>query len=342
MTALPGPGAPPPALPVRAAPPASLPDPAAPPASPPDPSARPAGAVAAVVVNYNAGAHLADCLASLRRAGVAERVVVDNASTDGSERLARAADPDVCWVDSGANLGYGRAANLGAGETDRPYLLVCNPDVTVDDGAVDILVRRLEGDAGLGLAGPRVLNPDGTVYPSARRFPDMVDAMGHGALGLVMPRNRFTTRYRMLDWDHDRPARVDWVSGACVLVRRAAWDDIGGFDPAYFMYLEDVDLCWRAWQAGWAVAYEPAATVTHVQGVSANRHPYRMLAAHHRSLWRFARASTAGLRRVALPVVAAGLVGRLGLAAVQHRFAGGSPAQHVTEAIRPGRRGRIP
>lgn len=295
-------------------------------------------AVAAVVVNYNAGPHLAACLASLLRAGVAERIVVDNASTDGSYDLARVADPQVEWVDSGANLGYGRAANLGAGKTDRPYLLVCNPDITVDERAVDALVERLETDGSLGFVGPRILNPDGSVYPSARTFPDLVDALGHGVLGLLAPRNRFTARYRMLDWDHERAAHVDWVSGACVLARRAAWDDVGGFDPAYFMYLEDVDLCWRASRAGWAAGYEPAATVTHVQGVSADRHPYRMLAAHHRSLWRFARGNSAGWRRLALPVVGAGLVGRLGVAAAQHRFAGGAPAQ----AIRSGARRRIP
>jgi N-acetylglucosaminyl-diphospho-decaprenol L-rhamnosyltransferase len=290
---------------------------------------RPASRVAAVVVEYHAGEHLAACLESLRAAGVGERLVVDNGSSPAERSEARRADPELRWVDAGANLGYGTAANLGAERAARPYLLVCNPDVVVGTGAVDALVSRLDADPLLGLVGPLVRNPDGSVYPSARTFPDLVDAIGHGALGLVAPGNRFTSRYRMLDWDHAVPARVDWVSGACVLARRAAWDDIGGFDPGYFMYLEDVDLCWRAQRAGWAVGYEPTAEVTHTQGVSADRHPYRMLVAHHRSLWRFARATTAGPRRLVLPVVAAGLAARVGVAAAAHRLSSGSPSQAI-------------
>ncbi len=290
---------------------------------------RPASRVAAVVVEYHAGEHLAACLESLRAAGVGERLVVDNGSSPAERSEARRADPELRWVDAGANLGYGTAANLGAERAARPYLLVCNPDVVVGTGAVDALVSRLDADPLLGLVGPLVRNPDGSVYPSARTFPDLVDAIGHGALGLVAPGNRFTSRYRMLDWDHAVPARVDWVSGACVLARRAAWDDIGGFDPGYLMYLEDVDLCWRAQRAGWAVGYEPTAEVTHTQGVSADRHPYRMLVAHHRSLWRFARATTTGPRRLVLPVVAAGLAARVGVAAAAHRLSSGSPRQAI-------------
>lgn len=290
---------------------------------------RPASSVAAVVVEYHAGEALAACLGSLRAAGVADRLVVDNGSSAAERSAAQRADPGLRWVDAGANLGYGTAANLGAKRAELPYLLVCNPDLVVGEGAVDALVARMEAEPGLGLVGPLVRNPDGSVYPSARTFPDLVDALGHGALGLVAPGNRFTARYRMLDWDHARPARVDWVSGACVLARRAAWEDIGGFDPAYFMYLEDVDLCWRAREAGWAVGYEPAAEVTHTQGVSADRHPYRMLVAHHRSLWRFARATTTGPRRLALPVVAAGLAGRVAVAAAAHRLSSGSSRQAI-------------
>lgn len=277
--------------------------------------------VAAVVVNFNAGAHLARCLVSLRAAGVAQRLVVDNCSTDSSRSVAAAADPDLRWLDAGANLGYGRAANLGAAAVPASDVLVCNPDLELAAGAVDRLAARLEAEPDVGVVGPRLLNPDGSVYPSVRAFPDLVDAIGHGALGLIAPGNPFTRRYRLLEVDHDRPVRADWVSGACMLVRRAAWDAVSGFDPAFFMYLEDVDLCWRVGRAGWAVAYEPAAEVLHVQGVSASRHPYRMLAAHHRSLWRFAVRTTAGSRRAALPLIGAGLVGRLGVAAASHALA---------------------
>ncbi|HET9691028.1 MAG TPA: glycosyltransferase family 2 protein [Acidimicrobiales bacterium] len=274
-------------------------------------------AVEAVVVNHNAADHLAACIASLRAAGVDRVVVVDNASDDASEAVTRRAGAD--WLPAGANLGYGRAANLAAARLQGPAVLVANPDLVVDAGAVAALVARLDAEPDLGVVGPQITNPDGSLYPSGRRFPDMVDAIGHGLLGAVNPDNRFTARYRMLGWDHADAARVDWVSGACMLVRRATWEAVGGFDPAYFMYMEDVDLCWRVARAGWGVGYEPAATVMHVQGASTRRHPYRMLAAHHRSMWRFARTTTTGARRAALPLVAVGLTGRLVATAVEHR-----------------------
>ena len=284
-------------------------------------TAQPLSGVAAIVVNYNAAGHIGACLRSIAANGVTRIVVVDNDSADHSSDVVDA--EGACWLPAPSNLGYGRAANLGAGAPSAAhadYLLVCNPDVEISEGAVARLVDALEQDPSLAVAGPAIRNPDGTLYPSARTFPDMVDAIGHGLLGLVSPGNRFTRRYRLLDWDHSHTAEVDWVSGACFLCRRQAWDAVGGFDPAYFMYLEDVDLCWRLGRAGWKVGYEPAAAALHVQGVSANRHPYRMLAAHHRSMWRFAYRRTAGPKRAALPLVALGLLARLAVTALFHRF----------------------
>lgn len=281
--------------------------------------------VAAVVVNYNAGSELRSCLASLGREGITSMVVVNNGSVDGAEAVVAAAG--AAWVEAGGNLGYGRAANLGA---DRPevagaeYLLVCNPDIEVLPGAVKTLVSALDADERLATVGPRLSNPDGTLYPSARTFPDLLDAIGHGLLGMVAPRNPFTRRYRLLDWDHADAAPVDWVSGACFMVRREAWDAVGGFDPSYFMYMEDVDLCWRLGRRDWTIGYEPAAEVVHLQGVSADQTPYKMLAAHHTSMWRFAWRTTRGPRRLALPVVALGLVARLAVAAFRRRLAGSS------------------
>jgi N-acetylglucosaminyl-diphospho-decaprenol L-rhamnosyltransferase len=245
------------------------------------------------------------------------------------------------WISAGANLGYGRAANVGAATLEAraaPYLLVCNPDTDLAGGAVATLAAGLGADPTLGAVGPRLSNTDGSLYPSARTFPDLLDALGHGLFGMVAPGNRFTRRYRMMDWDHSRPARVDWISGACFLARRTAWDEVGGFDPAYFMYLEDVDLCWRLGRAGWGVGYEPAAGVVHVRGVSTNHHPYRMLVAHHLSMWRFARRTTVGSRRVALPLVALGVAARLGAAMLAHRL-GATPGPQLPQPeTRPPRR----
>ena len=279
--------------------------------------------VSAVIVNYNAAQLLTGCVTSLRAGGVEDVLVADNASVDRSQALLAAADPAARWLPTGGNLGYGGAANVGVAATRSRYVLVCNPDVVLGPGAVERLADALDRDPALGLIGPRIADAGGDLYPSARTFPSLVDAIGHGLLGLVVPGNRFSRRYKLLDWNHAERRRVDWVSGACFLARRSAWDALGGFDPDYFMYLEDVDLCWRAWRAGWEVGYEPAAEVTHVQGVSTDRHPYRMIAAHHRSLWLFARRTTEGWRRLLLPVVGGGLVLRTGVAWV-HRLVSGT------------------
>ena len=275
--------------------------------------------VSALVVNYNARKHLLECVRSLRAEGVRDIVVADNDSTDGSRQALRSDDRDVRFVPTGGNHGYGGGANRGvdcvSGHADA--LLVMNPDTILQPGAVKAMAEALEADPKAGIVGPRLDNPDGSLYPSARIFPSIIDALGHGLLGLFVPSNRWTRRYRMLDVPAEEARRVDWVSGACFLIRRKTWDDLGGFDESYFMFLEDVDLCWRAGRLGWQVVYEPTARVTHVVGVSRARHPYRMAYEHHRSLMRFAARTSDGARQLLLPLVAAGLGVRLALEWVQ-------------------------
>ena len=274
-----------------------------------------------MIVNYKARDHVLACVRSLRAAGVEHIVVADNASGDGVEGALAGADPGVTVVATGANLGYGGGANRGAAATTSDLLLVMNADVVVEPGAVKALVAALDHDPTLGVVGPRIEQPDGTLYPSARRFPSLPDALGHAFLGLVAPGNRFTRRYRMLDWDHAAADTVDWVSGSCFLVRRGLWNRLGGFDEGYFMFAEDVDLCWRAWRAGARVGYEPSGRVIHVKGVSVGQHPYRMIVEHHRALFRFARRSTSGPARALLPLVAAGLVARTAVSWTHHAVA---------------------
>jgi len=273
-----------------------------------------------VVVNHDAGDVLRTCVASLRAEGVDDVVVVDNASADGSAEALAAVDPEVTLVRTGTNLGYGAGANRGIREVDAPYVLVSNPDVALHPGAVAALRAVLVADPLLAIAGPCILEADGARYPSARRFPSLVDAAGHAVLGLAVPDNRFTRRYRMADADPTVVGEVDWVSGACFLAQRRALEELGGFDEAYFMYAEDADLCWRARRAGWGVAYAPAAVVTHLRGVSTARHPYRMLLAHHRSVYRFARRTERGWRRLLLPAVAVALALRLVAACARLAF----------------------
>jgi N-acetylglucosaminyl-diphospho-decaprenol L-rhamnosyltransferase len=287
-------------------------------------------AVSAVVVSFNSAGYLPDCVRSLRSEGVADVVVVDNASSDGSVEAVRRADPETRIVETGANLGFGSAANRGVATTASPYVLILNPDTVVEPGTVKALSAALDRDPGLAVVGPRMENPDGSLYPSVRRFPAMGVALGHAFLGLVWPANPYTRRYRMLDLDHDQPAAdVDWVGGACLLVRRSAFDTVGGFDEAYFMYVEDVDLCWRLGRAGWRVGYEPGGRVVHALGGSSRTVPYRMIAEHHRSLLRFVSKSTGGARRGLLPAVAAGLALRTVAAWAHHALGGRGTAAPV-------------
>jgi N-acetylglucosaminyl-diphospho-decaprenol L-rhamnosyltransferase len=136
-------------------------------------------------------------------------------------------------------------------------------------------------------------------------------------VGLFWRDNPWTRRYRLIGEDQQKARDADWVSGAGLLVRRRAFEAVGGFDEAYFMYVEDVDLCWRLHRAGWGVLYEPSARVVHEQGRSTSRRPYRMLVAHHRSILRFAVRSTSGRERLWLPLVAVALAARLGLACLR-------------------------
>ncbi|MGO9582908.1 MAG: glycosyltransferase family 2 protein [Acidimicrobiales bacterium] len=270
--------------------------------------------VGAVVVNYNAGDVLARCLGSLQQNGITDIVVVDNGSTDGSTSVVQALEVPARLIRSPRNLGYGAGANLGARSSDRELIFICNPDLVVEPGAIKCLAETLDARPDAALAGPMLLETDGSVYPSGRSFPGLGDALGHGFIGLFWRDNPWTRRYRLLGDDQHRARDADWVSGAGFLVRRDAFEAVGGFDEAYFMYVEDVDLCWRLHRVGWGVVYEPSARVVHEQGRSTSRHPYRMLAAHHRSILRFAARSTSGRERLLLPLVAVALGARLALA----------------------------
>ncbi|MGH9049815.1 MAG: glycosyltransferase family 2 protein [Acidimicrobiia bacterium] len=290
---------------------------------------------AGVVVNYEGGAHLLACVRSLlddTSAGTPpEVVVVDHGSADGSVDALTHALPDVAILRA-ANCGYAAGANRGIAATAAAVVAVCNPDVTVERGTAAALLARFDAESGLGAVGPMVRNPDGSPYHSARVVPGMVDAVGHGVLGLLRPTNRFTRRYRELDVDPARARDADWVSGSAVWLRRTAVESVGGWDEAYFMYVEDVDLCWRLREQGWRVAYEPAGVVVHVQGASTARHPYRMILEHHRSLARFASKRWRGWRRLLLVPAAAFLTLRTLLAMAVHAL-GRAPREGRTARV---------
>ncbi len=278
------------------------------------------GLIGAVVVDHDAGPLLQDCIRSLLHDGANAVVVVENgAPGSAAAALDDAPAGSVRIVRPGRNVGFGAGVNRGlavlAGETSAPdWILVCNPDLVVHPGALAALRRALESEQAWALVGPRIFTDTGDVYPSVRNFPSFTDAAGHALLAIFNPGNPFTLRYNPGTPLGEVTTAAGWVSGSCFLARRSALEELGGFDEAYFMYNEDMDLCWRAHDAGWGVGFAGTAEVTHVQGASTARHPYKMMVAHHRSALRFTTRTTKGWRRAALPLAALVLGVRMGLA----------------------------
>ncbi len=279
--------------------------------------------IGAVVVDHDAGPLLAGCVRSLLEEGATPVVVVENGAAGSAAGALEglAADP-VCIVRPGRNLGFGAGVNRGlaalAGEPSPPeWVIVCNADLRVHPGALAALRRALESEPAWALAGPRIFTVEGDVYPSVRNFPSFADAAGHALLALFNPGNPFTQRYNPGTPEGDVVTGAGWVSGSCFMARRSALEELGGFDEAYFMYNEDMDLCWRAHEAGWGVGFAGTAAVTHVQGASTARHPYQMMLAHHRSALRFTVRTTKGWRRALLPLAALVLGARLAVATVR-------------------------
>jgi N-acetylglucosaminyl-diphospho-decaprenol L-rhamnosyltransferase len=253
--------------------------------------------VSAVVVDFHAGSALAHCVASLRSNGIEDIVVVENGAPGTAQGVV--GDAGVTVVEPGLNLGYGRGVNRGAAATSsHPYLLVSNPDVVAHDGAVAAMVDFLESHPRVGLVGPRIERPDGTLYPSQRIFPNVWLAGLHAVLDPLWSTNPFSQTYRSPRQD----GTVDWVSGALFLVRRDVFEAVGGFDERYFMFAEDMALCWQVHEAGYEVAANNEAVVTHVEGLSRAHASRAMLIAHHRSAMRFEWQSARGWRRLLAPV----------------------------------------
>ena len=247
-------------------------------------------------------------------------MVVDSGSTDSTaEIVARYAVHGVRWQALGVNRGFGAGANRGVSATTSEFVFVGNPDLIVEPRCLKTLRAALADDNHLAIVGPRVCDLDGVMYPSARSFPSLLDAAGHGFLGLIWKGNPWSKRYL-------RPDRIDWISGTAMLIRRSAFESVGGFDESYFMYVEDVDLSWRLNEQGWKVALSRDAVVRHAIGGSSETAPYRMIVAHHVSLWRFARRTRRGAKRAVLPLVGVGLVARAVLVAARRKVHQRPPA----------------
>jgi N-acetylglucosaminyl-diphospho-decaprenol L-rhamnosyltransferase len=304
----------------------------------PDAGADAPGPVVRVVaVTYSPGDVLEAFLDSLAVATSRpyEVVLADNGSTDGSiERAARR--PEVRIVPTGGNVGYGAAANVGAIGARAPWLLVANPDITFHPGALDRLVEAAEAWPSAAAWGPAILTPQGDLYPSARALPSLGPGIGHALAGWWWPGNPWTATYRR---EREKPVEgaAGWLSGSCLLLRRTAFEQVGGFDPTYFMYFEDVDLCDRLGQEGWSSIYVPSSVVEHSGGHATKRAPKPMLRAHHSSAYRYLARRYSGWWLAPLRgVLALGLLARYLLSLKSRRTAEGA-APTRSASVLPGR-----
>jgi N-acetylglucosaminyl-diphospho-decaprenol L-rhamnosyltransferase len=273
--------------------------------------------VAAIVINRNTRDFLRECLETLGAqdfAGGISRWVVDNGSDDGSPQMVLREFPGVNLVWNRTNTGYARACNEGIRATREPYVLILNSDTALSNDTVRVVIDYLERNPSAGVAAPLLRNSDGSLQFSCREFPSVQTAFVHAFLGLFRGENPHSASYKRMDWDHSQEAGVDWVSGAFMAIRREALEQIGGFDEKYFMYVEDVDLCWRMWQAGWSVGFVPQTEVYHHIGMSSRAVPARMVLHHHRSMLRFHRKTYHGpMRRTVNAAVAVGVAFRTAL-----------------------------
>ncbi|MCE3266946.1 MAG: wbbL [Solirubrobacterales bacterium] len=245
-----------------------------------------------VIVSYRCRELLRGCLDALRahppHVGMSV-IVVDNDSADGSAEMVRSEYPEVQLEASDRNLGFAAGTNRGARAGRAPLLLALNPDTAVTSGALDTALDAFSGRPEVAVVGPRLLRPDGTLdHASKRSFPTPLSALGHfTGIGRRRGARGALAAYRAPEVES---GPVDAVNGAFMLMRREAFEQAGGFDEGYWMYMEDLDLCYRLVRKGWVTWYEPAATVIHVKsGTTGGARSPRLNWAFHRGMYRFYR-----------------------------------------------------
>ncbi|MGB8649092.1 MAG: glycosyltransferase family 2 protein [Mycobacteriales bacterium] len=291
------------------------------------------GPLRVVVVTWNSGDVLPGFLQSLRAATTTpyEVVVADNASPAGAPVVPEG----VTLLPTGGNLGYGKAANLGASGFEGDWLVVANPDVTWEPGALDELLAAGERWPEAACLGPAIRTPDGKLYPSARAFPSLGRGLGHAVAGWWWPSNPWTRSYRA-EVGTPVEGTTGWLSGSLMLLRREAWEQVGGFDPKYFMYCEDMDLCRRLAEAGWQNVYVPSAVITHVGGHATAGASRAMLREHHRALYTYLSEHYHGRRWAPLrAALALGLLVRYLLASRVRSVGEGAAPTRSAELLEP-------
>lgn len=265
-----------------------------------------------IIVNYNSTAYLVDCLKSVMKSlnGMRASIYVqDNASKDGVEEIGEKF-PDVFLTRNRRNIGFAAAVNQALHLGRNPYVVLLNPDAVVLDDFFKISVNFMQKTPSAGIVGPKVLERDGSLQNSARSFPTFFTGLfgRTSLLTKLFPRNPLT-RKNLLSQISDglKPMEVDWVSGACMVVRREAIEQVGGLDDRFFLYWEDADWCARMWESGWKVLYFPRAIVRHFTGASSENRALRSVFEFHKSAYRLCEKNKSMAGIFLRPIVLFGL-----------------------------------
>ena len=276
-----------------------------------------------IIVNYNVRDLLLNAIASLRRALVGiegEIIVVDNASSDGAVELLERDYPDVLTLPQDRNLGFGRAHNIGISHAKGEYILILNPDTLVQEDTLRKMIDFMEEHPKAGAVGCKILHPDGTLDPAAKRgFPSPWSAFSRVfGLSRLFPRSRFFGGYNMSWIDDETTNQVQALSGSFMFYRASVLRELGGFDSDFFMYGEDLDLCWRTRKGGWEVWYYPETSIIHLKGESTKRSSLDSIAMFYDAMEIFARKHFRS--PILLQMVRIGILIRRGIARVGRNF----------------------
>jgi GT2 family glycosyltransferase len=250
--------------------------------------------ISIVIVNYRVPEFLARMLESLREADLYDRsevIIVDNASQDGSRELIKARFPEIAWIGLKHNIGFGKACNVGAQTARGEYLLLLNPDTLISKNTLAACVEFFTAHPGAGIMGPKIINPDGSLQAGCRRsFPSPVVAFYRlTGLSKIFPKSNLFGRYNLNYLDPETMAEVDAVSGSFMFLPLTLFRECGGFDEAFFMYGEDLDLCHRVREKGRSVWYNPATQIIHFKGRSSSQLTWRARRAFYEAMVIFSR-----------------------------------------------------
>lgn len=245
-----------------------------------------------VLVSYNVRDLLKRCLNSIfdfQKEFNFEVVVIDNHSTDESPKMLKEDFPHVNLIENHRNKGFSAACNQGINRSRGRYVFLLNPDTEFTSGGISGMIRFMDSHPDIGICGPKMVDPEGNLQFSARSFPSYQTAISssQSILNHLFPNNPLSRKYLLKDLNRNQSKEVDWVSGSAFLTRREVVEKNGFLDERFFMYVEDVDFCYRAKQAGFSVHYFPHSVIIHHVGKSTRRRKNRMLVEHHRSMYLF-------------------------------------------------------